>query len=131
MGGMERMVSTDHMEVEHMDRMKVVGTEVDSQSRYQQVEHMEVEGMDTDVEGTNHMAPEVEGMDHMAPEVGRRRGIVLGDAAKNRHRSDDVSENNHLRDGLVARRKVKAAWNGWNPGSAPTGCGRVEGVGGM
>jgi hypothetical protein len=35
-------------------------------------------------------------MDHMAPDLVRRRGIMLGDAAKNRHRSDDVSERNQL-----------------------------------
>lgn len=43
--------------------------------------HVEVEGMDMEVEG-------------MAPEVVRRRGLILGDAVKNRHRSDDVSERN-------------------------------------
>ena len=43
-------------------------------------------------EGMDHMAPEVEGMNHMAPEVVCRRGVKLGDAAKNRHWSDDVSE---------------------------------------
>ena len=61
-----------------------------------EVDHMalEVEGMALEVEGT---APEVEGMDHMAPEMVRRRGIMLGDEAKNRHRSDDVPERHHLR----------------------------------
>ena len=63
--------------------------------------------MDTEVEGMEHMALEVEGMDHMAPEMMRRRGIMLGDAAKNRHRSDDVSERNHLREELVTRRSAK------------------------
>ena len=80
------------------------------------MEHMapEVVGMDTEVEDMEHMAlevegmaPEVEGMDHMAPEVVRRRGIMPGDAAKNRHRSDDVSERNHLREELVTRRSGK------------------------
>ena len=65
--------------------------------------------MDTEAEGMEHMAPELEGMEHMAPdlEVVRRRGIMLGDAAKNRHRSDDVSERNHLGVGLVTRRTAK------------------------
>ena len=70
--------------------------------------------MDTEVEGMEHMALEVEGMslevegmDHMAPEMVRRRGIMLGDEAKNRHRSDDVSERNHLREELVTRRSAK------------------------
>ena len=62
--------------------------------------------MDTEAEGMEHMAPEVDGMDHMAPKVVRRRGIMLGNAAKNRHRSDDVSDRNHL-EGLVTRRTAK------------------------
>ena len=65
----------------------------------------EVEHMALEVEGT---APEVEGMDHMAPEMVRRRGIMLGDEAKNRHRSDDVPERHHLRKQLVTRRSAKA-----------------------
>ena len=63
--------------------------------------------MDTEAEGMEHMAPEVDGMDHMAPEVVRRRGVILGDAAKNRHRSDNVSERNHLGEGLVTRRTAR------------------------
>ena len=89
-----------HTDVEGM-ALKVEGTAPE-------VEHMtvevEVEGMALEVEGT---APEVEGMDHMAPEMVRRRGIMLGDEAKNRHRSDDVSERNHLREELVTRRSAK------------------------
>ena len=57
--------------------------------------HMAVVGKEV-VEGMNHMAPEVERMAHMAPEVVCRRGIKLGEAAKNRHWSDDVSERHHL-----------------------------------
>ena len=64
-----------------------------------------VGGMDTEAEGMEHMAPEVEGMDHMAPEVVCRRGVKLGDAAKNRHLSDDVSERYHL--GLVTCRTAR------------------------
>ena len=81
---------------------KVVGMDTEVEG----MEHMalEVEGMALEVEG---MAPEVEGMDHMAPEMVRRRGIMLGDEAKNRHRSDDVSERNHLRKELVTRRSAK------------------------
>ena len=66
-----------------------------------------VGGMDTEAEGMDHMAPEVEGMDHMAPEVVCRRGVKLGDAAKNRHWSDDVSERYHLGEGLVSRRTAR------------------------
>ena len=86
-------------EVEGM-ALKVEGTAPE-------VDHMalEVEGMALEVEGT---APEVEGMDHMAPEMVRRRGIMLGDEAKNRHRSDDVPERHHLRKQLVTRRSAKA-----------------------
>jgi hypothetical protein len=65
----------------------------------------EAEGMNhmaPEVERMNHMAPEVERMNHMAPEVVRRRSIKLGDAAKNRHWSDDVSERHHL--GLLVTR---------------------------
>jgi hypothetical protein len=58
-----------------------------------------VGGMETEAEGMNHMAPEVEGMNHMAPEV---EGIKLGEAAKNRHWSDDVPERHHL--GLLVTR---------------------------
>jgi hypothetical protein len=87
---------TEHIEAEGMEHIEVVGTEVESHSRYLQVEHIEVEGMDTEAEGMEHMSPEAEGMDHMAPDLVRRRGIMLGDAAKNRHRSDDVSERNQL-----------------------------------
>ena len=72
----------------------------------------EAEGMEhmaPEVEGMDHMAPEVEGMDHMAPEVVCRRGVKLGDAAKNRHWSDDVSERYHLGEGLglVTRRTAR------------------------
>lgn len=51
---------------------------------------------------------DVEGMEHMAPEpVVRRTGIMPGDAAKNRHRSDDVSERYYLGEGFVTRRTAK------------------------
>ena len=85
---------------------KVEGTTLKVEGTTPEVEHMalEVEGMALEVERT---APEVEGMDHMAPEMVRRRGIMLGDEAKNRHRSDDVSERNHLREELVTRRSAK------------------------
>ena len=66
-----------------------------------------VGGMDTEAEGMDHMAPEVERMDHMAPEVVCRRSIILGEAAKNRHWSDDVSERYHLGDGLETRRSAR------------------------
>lgn len=82
--------STEHIEAEGMD------TEAESHSRYLQVEHIEVEGMDTEAEGMEHMSQEAEGMDHMALDLVRRRGIMLGVAAKNLHRSDDVSERNQL-----------------------------------
>ena len=66
-----------------------------------------VGGMDTEAEGMNHMAPEVERMAHMAPEVVRRRSIKLGEAAKNRYWSDDVSERHHLGVSLVTRRAAR------------------------
>ena len=66
-----------------------------------------VGGMDTEAEGMDHMAPEVERMDHMAPEVVCRRSIILGEAAKNLHWSDDVSERYHLGVGLETRRSER------------------------
>ena len=96
---------TEHIETEGTEHIEVVGTKVESHSRYLQVEHIEVEGMDTEAEGMEHMSPEVEhmspeaeGMDHMAPELARRREIMLGDAEKNPHPSDDVPERYQLRE---------------------------------
>jgi hypothetical protein len=81
--------------VEHVEVVGGMETEAEGMN------HMapEVEGMNhmaPEVEGLNHMAPEVEGMNHMAPEVVCRKSIKLGDAAKNRHWSDDVPERHHL-----------------------------------
>lgn len=84
-----------------MNRMKVVHTEME---HWHQVE---VGGMDTEAEGTDHMAPEVERMAHMDPEVVRRRSTKLGEAAKHRHWSDDVSERYHPAV-LVTRRAARA-----------------------
>ena len=97
---MEHIVAegTEHIETEGTEHIEVVGTKVESHSRYLQVEHIEVEGMDTEAEGMEHMSPEAEGMDHMAPELARRREIMLGDAEKNRHPSDDVPERYQLRE---------------------------------
>ena len=67
----------------------------------------EVVGMDTDVEGMDHMAPEVEGMMDTAPEVLRRGSIIPGEPAKNRDMSDDVSESFHLGEGFETRRSAR------------------------
>ena len=66
-----------------------------------------VGGMDTKAEGMNHMAPEVDRMDHIAPEVLCRRSTIVGEAAKNRHWSDGVSERYHLGEGLETRRTAR------------------------